>query len=304
MSDCQHFETALEELLAGTLAEEERTELQLHAAECADCCELLDLHEQLLAGGLGIPEPSEFELAALRRRVRTELERRATLAPARRSALRRWRPALAAAAGVVLLVAGFLAGRWQPPTAAGPAWLAELDATALRSQGLQDVQGSPYVFSNVRLRPHGEGRVELGFDVSTHVAFERPAADPLVQEVLAQTLVGQASLGTRLEAVELSARALEPKTRQALIYALLEDTDQAVRLRALETLARLPDSPDLREAFLAVLASDTSVQMRLLAIDALSGRGVDPDALRHSLELNDAAGHEALLVRAAHLVNS
>lgn len=306
MTDCQHFEAATLELLAGTLGDEERAALELHAAECTDCCALLDLHQQLLTEGLGIPEPSEFELAMMRRRMRTELERRATFHhPSSQSrSLGRWRPTFAAAAALVLLVAGFLAGRWQTRPGDETAWLADLEAAAHRSRELRDVQGSPYLFSNVRLRPRGEGRVELGFDVSKHVSLERSTDDALVQEVLAQTLVGQAPLGTRLEAVALSAHSLEPKTRQALVYALLEDADQAVRLRALETLARLPDTPELRDAFLEVLTHDKSVQMRLLAIDALAGRDVDPEVLRRSLELNQAAGHEALLVRAAHRIDS
>jgi len=300
MTDCRAFEDALERLIAGELGEDESAELHLHAAECERCCELLDLHQQLEAEGLEIPEPTEFELAAMRRRLWEKIEERETHETQRAldSRISGGERGLAVAAAVVLLLGlGFFAGRSSTPDT----WLAELDDAARGSAGLADVQASPYLFSNVRLEPRDDGAVELGFDVVTHLRLERPADDPLVREVVAHSLVNPAPLGTRLAAVKLSARVSESKTHEALVYALREDPSQAVRLAALEALAPSADDPTLRGVLLEVLANDPSVTLRLRAIDALERRGLGGEEIRRAVERTGAPVPPAVRVRAAEL---
>jgi hypothetical protein len=137
----------------------------------------------------------------------------------------------------------------------------------------------------------------LSFDVSTHLELVRDKSDPLVAEILVQSLVNPAPVGTRLEAISL-VRSMEPKVRGALIAAMLEDESLPVRIAALEKLVGQPIDPATEAAFLKVLEIEESVQMRLLAIDYLAKERVAPEVLESAILAGQPEAGSALFVRA------
>ena len=216
-----------------------------------------------------------------------------------------WLATLAAIAVIAIGVAGFLTGqrtvRWDPPS---DTLLADLEMLARNHRSFADAEGSPYLFSNVRLRPSGDGSVALSFEVSTHLEVRRPAQDPLVREVLVQSLLDRSSIGARLDALELAPSVMDPKVNQAILHTLRRDANQAVRLRALGILAQQPATPEVVAAFVEVLENDESVQMRLLAIDYLGASGMSPETLRGTiLESQSESAIPALLARAHQSIN-
>ena len=321
MRECARFEEAIRAHLAGESVPDDGGALAQHVERCADCRALLALHGTLADLGADLEEPEPARFAAMRAAVLRQIApaesagkvvplqppRRTTKAWPASPALR----ALAAAAAVVLvfltgygaawLARGARGERTAAPTANGEPLLREMTAEAANNRSLSDVEDSPFIYSDVTFRPLEDGRVALEFDVTRHVATVEAAGSPLVQDVLAQSLVNPGHAGSRLKAISLaSAGAMSPKVRDALIIALHHDDTLAVRLKALGILSQQAGADAAIEAaVLETLRDDPSVQMRLSALDYLAEQRLDPAAIRRAIEqtdTNDPAG-AALMVR-------
>lgn len=308
MSDCSTHETTLALYVAGELSETELGPLLAHCRDCSDCRQLLELHRDLVDLSARAPEPDESRFEALHAEVLREVSAgsRPTSAPASR----RWSPglrnALAAAAAIVLFVTGILVGRVDPvPNGSNgnggvtERLLTAINAEALSNRTLTDIEDSRFTFSNVSFRRLTQDQVALGFNVVTHVELVEPVQSELVREALVHSLLHSSNPGARLKAMSYAAGAMEPKVKQALIFALHRDESLAVRLQALTTLSDELSDPEVEAAVLVTLREDESVQVRLLAIDYLAAHRVDRDRIRELLQENPRPGHEALMVRLA-----
>jgi len=272
--------------MSADVSDNERREVLQHAETCEACGDLRRLHEEL--EGTTIPEPQETELLQIRRGVLRSLRSEAAAGGFRGQwewlPLPMLRPALVALSMVVLLGVGFAAGRIGSQAGNGASAITgSIERVAARNLQLAQSQDSPYSYSNVRLREVDSQTVRLRFDVATHLDLVRAKDDPLVAEVLVQSLVNPASVGTSLEAIDLVG-SLQPKVRDALVVAMLEDESLAVRLKAISKLTANDSDVATQEALLEVLRSEASVTMRLLAIDHLTTHEVPADALRRALE--------------------
>jgi hypothetical protein len=291
MTDCVESQKLIERLIDGQDDREDLGELEAHVARCRVCSELYTLHRDLI--GLEKMEalnPDASDLLEMRREVVRTIRKNPVGSASSASG---WlagpfrRPALAAALCLTLLVIGFFVGMGGPkgmrPSAPERETLTqEIELAATRNKRLVETENSPYVYSNVQVKELDAETIALSFDVATHMDLIRPKNDPLVTEVLVQSLVSQSSLGTRLDAISF-APTLEPKVRDALIAALLEDSDLAVRLKALDKLTAHRDVSEVKTAFLNVLKREESVQARLLAIDNLTAGRIRPEALTAAL---------------------
>jgi hypothetical protein len=252
-------------------------------------------------------EPTEHELRRLRRAVMAALwaeeepaaavprtPRAAAAGRARRSGLR-WAAAIAAAA--VLAGGGYWTGRGGRGgglLTPGEVIAGELGRRAA-AMGPAGLDGTPFTYSNLQIRPASEDQVTMSFDIASRLELVRPKDDPLVTEVLVGSLDSGGSVGSRLQAIALASDRLDPGVREALVKAMIEDSKVAVRLKALERLSR---EPRLESAFLEVLRRDESVQMRLLAIDYLTEHRVDPEQLQRALAAAGSGGDTAVRLRA------
>ncbi|MFQ5528323.1 MAG: anti-sigma factor family protein [Thermoanaerobaculia bacterium] len=311
MNECKRIEEGLASLMGGDSSTEERAKVMRHLAECDACADLFAIHAEL--DDMELPAAAESELLTMRREVlrsirKSEDRETSTWWPSLAAQLKPW-GALAMAA--VALVLGILIGRW--PSAdrlferaqredtrlanSNEAIAGQLEFAALRNRRMEESANSPYTFSDLRVREIDEGRVELSFDVATHLELVRDKSDPLVSEILVQSLVNPAPVGTRLEAISL-VRSREPKVRDALIVAMLEDESLPVRLGALEKLVDEPIDGETEAAFLQVLESEESVQMRLLAIDYLAKERVAPEMVESAILSGQPEPGSAIFVRA------
>jgi hypothetical protein len=282
--------------VAGTGDELALGALLAHARGCEACRRVLELHRDLLALGSSAPDPPGAELEAARAAVLRQVGRpvpRGRHVPVGVAA------ALAGAV-VVVFAAGFGAGRAR----SAPGLAAAISAEAAANRDLADVEDSPFTVSNVAFRRAGEGRVELEFDVTTHLRLVEPVASEVVREVLVHSLVHPSSVGTRLEAMSYVTGGLEPKVRDGLLFAVRNDDNLAVRLEALGILCREPATPALRDAVLEVLREDASVEMRLRALDWLASHRTDRERLERAIDGGSPDGGQALRVRLAEYADS
>jgi len=312
VSDCERFEPTLAAYVGGEIDETGLGPLLSHCRSCEACRRMLELHRDLSDLGARAGEPDERDFAAMRARVLGEAGTRSTGA-----GRRAWwmRPAhlplrfaaLTAAAGL-LFVLGIATDRLLTDrTASVPGngngttqrLLTAMSADAASNRTLVDVEDSRFTYSNVTFRRLEEGRVSLDFDVMTHVRLVEPERSELLQDVLVQALLNPTNTGTRLKAISYAAEAMEPKIKEAMIFAVRRDESLAVRLKALEILGAEPPDAEIESALLETLREDPSVQMRLQALDLLTGRQVDPGLLRRVVEEKPSEDDAALLVRLA-----
>jgi hypothetical protein len=297
VSDCQRFESMIEGFFASELPPQALSELLAHTKGCEACRRLLSIHGDLAAAGADVPEPDEADFELRQARVLFEIKRRRTRRPLR------W---VAVAAGVILpFVLGLLAGRFIPArsssTGTTSRLMETLHAEAAGNRGLSDVEDSPFTYSNVAYRTLDGNRVELDFDVTTHLQSIESTHSPLVREVLTQSLLNPSSVGERLKAVSFAASAPEPKLKQAVLFALRHDDNVAVRLAALTLLVNRLDDEEVQFALMTALRDDPSVQVRLAALESLSSHRVDHRRIREALGVHPAPGNEPLMVRLAEI---
>jgi hypothetical protein len=309
MDECTPFFNQMADLRDRRLGDEEQQALFAHLAHCGSCRELLDFHDDLTAAG-GFAGPSEEALAAVRRRVIDEISGGTISHRAEVVALRLplWRrpQILAAAASVLVLLAGFTLGRGidRGSVSESDLLIAALESSATQNLRLQDVEDSQTLISNVVVRPLGGGQVALAFDVAQHLEVQRDEDDPLVNEVLVYAMLDQSSLGSRLKAVSLASRASNGKVQEALIFAMVSDPDLPVRLRALEILTKAPFGDAAEEGLFQVLQHDDSMQMRLLAVELLAQRETSRQRLLEGMSGDDSTLDAALTEAMRQIYNS
>jgi hypothetical protein len=310
VSACERFESTIEAYVADGAAGDDAERLLAHAVSCEACRKVLELHGDLSDLAARAPEPDDADLERVRARVLGEIGRAPGTAgaPARPTVrlLPRWRLPLAAAAAVALVAAGVAAGRALPARSAAngnggvtPRLVAAIGADAAANRELADVEDSPFTYSNVSFHGVEGDRVDLEFDITTHVRLTEPVESELVREVLVHSLLDPASAAGRLKALSYARGPMEPKVREALILAMRQDETLAVRLRALGLLAEQPRDQEVEAAVLAALREDEAVQMRLLALDYLAEHRVDHERLRDVIRESPRPGREALQVRLA-----
>jgi anti-sigma factor RsiW len=283
--DCRDVTTLGVERLSGEAPEPARRELSAHLAGCEACRrEMARLEDAWATLGLDpeaelTPEFRRRTLALIeeemiRGRVRAFQPRPAFVRPALQAA------ALLAAAGL-----GYVAARGLPRPAARAARNAP-SAAAPRAP-LPDLADNPR-FSNLSYRAADrDGRVGIGFDVTTRHEIEGRPSDPEVAKLLAYLVAHNAETsGEKSRAIELVSEhygagnaPASPAIVAALSATLRTDTNPGVRKKAADALASFPVAPEIRAVFLEALKSDRNPAVRLVAVEALAAAAKQsPDA--------------------------
>jgi hypothetical protein len=312
MKECGRFEKTIESYIAGEPVAGELELLVEHCKECKGCRELLAVHRDMSDLGARFDELEEPDYDSLRAGV---LERVAMAELKKRRPKRGlWanflapfsmQPLTAAALLIVIFFIGIVAGQFQLSRSngiTGPL-LEEINAEAVANRSLRDVEDSPYTYSNVNFRRLNGNQVALGFDVTRHMEVIEPAGSPLVKEVLVHSMMNPTSTGARLNAVSFASDVPETKVVQALLFAMRNDDNLAVRMRAMEILSAQPGDAEVEAAVLATLREDESVQMRMQALDYLAARSIDNELLRRTIQEQESPTDQALMVRLAEYRN-
>jgi hypothetical protein len=312
MIRCDEFEPLIERMLAEDIDHRDRDRLLPHAQSCGSCRQYVELHHRLLGSELAVELPTDEEFGAMRRAVVAQIGS-AEERPARSVwaavgeffQLMTMRPAYAGALAallVVMLGAGIGLGHWWGQGSASPeliGMLPVIDEQAMLSSQVRDLEDSPYLYSNVTFDDLGGGRLALSFDVTRHMQLSRPKSDPLVKEILVQSLINPGPIETRMSAVGYAEQMIDGKVKQALIVSMLNDPNQAVRMRALEILSSHTEDPEVQSAMLVVMRGEESVQMRLEALDQLAKSSFSRERFGQAVEDLSWQDDRALLVRAA-----
>ena len=265
---CETIRGQLAMLLYGELSFDEEERVETHLEGCADCRAALERERELLAAfdGVGV-EPSPTLLRQSRDMLFARLRDEAPPRPAERKSW--WDqfvesitvPAfvLKPAGAMVLLTAGFLGARMAPTV--GP----------LAQQA--DILANPQA-SRVRfVEPGSDGQVRIVLDETRQRTVSGDLEDQQIRTLLLSATRDPNDPGLRANTVAILSRQTDPEMandiRNTLIFTVLNDQNDGVRLRAMEGLKGFAMEPDVRSALADVLLVDANPAMRNQAIDLL-----------------------------------
>ena len=249
----------------GELADDVRHELEQHIARCPDCALELraeqNFHELLSQDRA--EEPSPNLLASSRMLLQEGLETakqgtvwsRLPFDPMHWLQQVRFAPALAA----VILIIGFSGGmltayRMRPPVVfSGPG---PTPTTPTSIAGITSITQDP-----------GTNQISIKYNTVSPEEYAGPLNDQKVQELLLYAARNNNS-GVRVDSVGLLAqRSSDLQVREALIYALQNDTNPGVRLKSLDALGNyVKEDTNVRDAVLRALVNDDNSGIRIEAL--------------------------------------
>ena len=251
----------------GELADDARHELEQHVARCADCALELraeqNFHELLSQDRAEDPSPNL--LTSSRMRLQEALEttvqgrwwHRLAFDPANWLRQVRFSPALASA----ILILGFAGGvgtayRMIPrgPQLPGPG--PAPSATEASIAGIDSITPVP-----------GTDQVAIKYNTVTTQETSGSLNDQKIQQLLLFAARNNNS-GVRVDSVDLLAKSSSDlQVREALIYALQNDTNPGVRLKSLDALGNYVKSDtNVRDAVLRALVNDSNQGIRIEAL--------------------------------------
>lgn len=282
----QRFRAWLHLSLYDELSDPEKHLMEEHLARCEHCRVALEqlkaLHHTL--GSVERVSPSEQMLWEARQGLRAVLR----LEQDKRSAWDRltemistWTGALTwgwvprygmALGGLVLFALGvFLGSRGLVPDSVRPYLAVQPvadDGNDALSRGDVEITNVQFVDPDTK-----DGQIEFVFEAVRPVRMKGSIDDPRIQKVLTYAVINEQNPGVRLRAVNaIGSSRQQPadsEFKTALITALTSDTNTGVRKDAFAALQKFPFDEDIKSAFLHVLTHDTNSGLRIAAINSL-----------------------------------
>ena len=281
--ECSELTERVVDRLTEQAGEASLRELEDHLAACVACREEALLCERAWSGLEGDPEAAPTP--EFRRRTLGLIEDEMLRARIREFKPRRSWPRFAAEAAAVLIAiaGGFLLARRGVIPAPATA------STAAASASPEGILRDNPRLANVSYRAGSDGKLEVGFDVTSRRTVAGRPDDPEMAKLLAYLLTRNAeTAGEKSRAIELVSQQYRPGALaspdivSALTATLRKDPNPGVRKKAADTLAGFSSTPEIRAAFLEALRSDHSPSVRLTAIDALAASAAgapDPNTI-------------------------
>jgi len=316
MKECKKYKEMIIKHISSSLSRSDMKQLELHANNCPDCGELLKIHQNLNKNKEAIPLPQKDEFRVLRqnviRKIRISQSQGNFTYFIKISEIFK-KTEFAYALAVIFLIFG-LYGFFNS-TPAGytiPSDLIEqIDYSAQHNNSFTDIANSPYTYSanspytysNVEIQNMDNRQIRLGFNVSTYVELTRKKDDPLVKEILAQSIINTEQTGSRLNTISYAEDIIDPKLKETLIYVLHNDPVVSVRLKALNILTKYTNDNEIQKAFLKVLKREESVQMRLTVLEYLMSSRVDANLIVKELGAATTSINEPVLIKAQEYIN-
>lgn len=276
--------------IADELIAYEKKALMEHLRQCDECRSEFDELQRLRATleQAGTAAPSEELLAESRRELRRSLSegqsarvaqtarREVSRAPERRS-WTEWFPRFRLTmAGMAAVAAGVLIGFIA--FGGGTSEVAETPVPILANA---DHELGPSGISNVRFVhvDQRDGEIEVEYELVRSVRLRAGVDDARMQRMLAYALVNERNPGVRLKAINAldvaTPVAQDDDIKRALIVALKTDPNAAVRKHSLHYLYKVPFDDDIKNACLFVLINDDNPGMRVAAINMLAAAKLD-----------------------------
>ena len=299
MSSEKEIQRLIEKLLSDEISQTESDQLEEYVANYPEYKDLILVHQKLNGVEFPAPDPDTAIFSKMRADVLRKIRLREQKPPGLFDKIKDYafRPEMAVAA--LTLIIGFLLGRALPPDQGTLTsnLMAKIRSLAIENTNLEDIQRSPVIYSNVQLKDIDEELVSINLDATTHLDFTGKKDDPLVRDIMAQTLLSSSNVGSELKAISYTRGMVDPKMKEVLILSLHNRPNLAIRMKVMSELNDYKNDEQIKEAFLRVLHEEESVKMRLLAIDYLINAQVDPDTLEQALIESKVTMSPAVMIK-------
>ena len=297
------------QLQAGTISAADRARLDEYIKNHPEYTDLIKTDQILKSQPSLFPSPEPEKFTYMRDNVIKQIRRREEKRSAGPESIFEQlymiilRPEMAIAA--LTLIVGFFLGRLFPSDkeSLNSEIIDQISSLATKHDNLADLKNSPYVYSNISFKDHNNGKISLSFDVTTHLDILSKKDDPLVRDVMAQSLINPSNVGTDLKTISYSETMADRKLKEALIYAVHSAPSLAVRLKAMNGLQQYQNDAEVQNAFTKVLKDEASVKMRLMAVDYLTKSGIAPDSLRRIVSESNVPQSPAVLIKVKNYAN-
>ena len=299
----KEIQRLIEKLLSGEINRIESDQLEEYVSQFPDYKNLILTHRKLDDVEFPAPDPDSEIFSKIRAEVLRKIRLKEKKSPGifqeyfDKISDYALRPEMAVAA--LTLIIGFLLGRALPPDQGTltSSLMQKITSLATANTNLKDVQRSPVIYSNIEYKDIDENLVSINLDATTHLDFIRKKDDPLVHDIMAQTLLSSSNVGSELKAISYTKGIVDPKLKEALIFSMHNTPILAIRMKAMSGLIDYKSDFDIQEAFLKVLRQEQSVKMRLLAIDYLTKIQVAPDTLQQALAESEVTMSPAVMIK-------
>ncbi|HES59266.1 MAG TPA: hypothetical protein ENO18_02450, partial [Caldithrix sp.] len=242
MDKCKKYHELIKKQISSGLDEKENVVLTEHINQCKACSELIRIHKKIENAQENIPMPSPDEFRIMRqntlRQIRLSvLDKSDSLS----DYLIRFFTKIEFAYGLALLflvlsVYSFFSSD-QTHGKITSDFIEQIDYTAQQNRSLSDIENSPYTYSNIEIKEMDNQQIHLGFTVSTYIELIRDKNDPLVKEILAQSIINSSQIGAKLSTIAYAEEMIDSRLKETLLYVVKNDPDLAVRLKALDVLS-------------------------------------------------------------------
>jgi anti-sigma factor RsiW len=296
MKHCNYIRTLLPLVDSNDLTAIEKRQVDDHLVACSRCREELAairaLHADLQR--VSVFEPGEAMLADLRRGLRRRL-RQESLRPNWQERLANLlfgnlRPVWQLGFAAAMVLIGIFIGRYllSSPISAG----GQNDVLSYLTPGKVVAIESGYVAPSlanvqmIRIDPATK-QVEIHFSMVNDVQLRGSVDEPIIQQALAYALRDEDQPNLRLKAVKavgetyaVSGKPLQgDELTEALLYVLENDPNSGVRLKAAQVLKHLPFNNTVKNALIQTLLRDENSAVRIEAIEALNRGHFNEDEL-------------------------
>ncbi len=303
MDNCKKYHELIIKLISSGLDTNDNELLNNHVKECKDCSDFLLVHRSIEKSQKIIPMPDSDEFRIMRQNTLRKIR----LADSSKISslldqIKRIFFKVEFAYGLATLFLIFSIYSYinsENNQGKIPSDLIEqIDYTAQQNHSLSDIENSPYSYSDIEIKNMGDQLISLGFNVSTYVELTRDKNDPLVNEILAQSIMNSEQTSTRLNTISYTEELIDPKLKETLLYVLQNDPDLAVRLKVMNILTKYTKDDQIQDAFLSVLKNEESVQIRLIVLDYLTSNKIDTSLILRELSTATTRNNQPILIKA------
>lgn len=269
---CDDVRRDLPLLLYGELNFDEEERIESHLAQCSACRHevktLRSLHAEIDDSEVDVPAGL---LAQCRRELRAAVavqDERRTVSWLQRWLRADWALALKPLGALALVAIGFFGARLVPEQAKPETVVVSVPAQYPVATRVRSIE------------PDANGGIRVMLEETSQRLLAGSPDEDSIRNVLLTAARESTDDGVRVESIDaLRAAATTSEAKTVLLFALENDPNPGVRLRALAALRRAAENdPEVRRVLARVLLSDVNPGIRVQAVDLLMQRR-DPDVV-------------------------
>jgi hypothetical protein len=277
--DCEDYKELIYLSLYGEIDDKEKRDLERHIALCAVCATEMTRAKKLFEI-LNVKEEPLVESEWLKSARNQLLAHLQTTKKKPSSAFIEWDrifsifrlPILRVAYTTAMLAIGVFIGRFEcssPPQTVQPIKTGQM-ASEYRQSEIPELLKEGKL-RNMDLNVLPDQQLQVSFQGTRDYELTGKHTDEYMKDILAYILLNEENDGLRMRTIETLSVQPDSMVKQMLIYSLLNDSNPGVRLKSIRSLRQGKADEQLRNVYMKVLMTDANSAVRIDAMEGLTG---------------------------------